>query len=49
MINGEHDEIDFDFVVGGEICWKLFFLVDCIYHSHMILVIQVRSPHTNCV
>ena len=26
MINGEHDEIDFDFVVDGEIFSKLFYL-----------------------
>jgi hypothetical protein len=31
MINGEHDELDFDFLVDGEVFSKLFYLADGIY------------------
>jgi hypothetical protein len=32
MINGEHDELDFDFIVDGQVFTELFYLVDDIYH-----------------
>jgi hypothetical protein len=31
MINGEHDELDFDFPVDGEVFSKLYYLVEGIY------------------
>ena len=49
MINGEHDEIDFDFVVDGEIFSKLFYLVDGIYPSLTCFLSSESDLHTQIV
>ncbi len=33
MLNGQHDKVDHDFNLGGEIFERLYYLVDGIYPS----------------
>jgi hypothetical protein len=43
MLNGEHDEINRNFVLDGEVFSKPFYLVDGIYHS----LTRFLSPETD--
>ena len=47
MINGEHDNLDFDYVVDGEVFSKLFYLVNGIYPSLTRFISSEPDPHTN--
>ena len=45
MINGQHDKVDHDFNLGGEIFKKLYYLIDGIYPS----LPQFLGPETDPV
>ncbi len=45
MINGQHDTVDHDFNIGGEIFKKLYYLIDGIYPS----LSQFLGPETDPV
>jgi hypothetical protein len=45
MINGEHDDLDFDFIVDSKVFGKLFYLVDGIYPQLSCLSSE-SDPHT---
>ena len=47
MINGEHNELEFDFLVDGEVFSKLYFLVDGIYLQLSRFLSSESNPHTN--
>jgi len=47
MIDGDHDKIDFDFVVDGQIFSKLFYLVDGMYPSLTCFLLSESDPHTH--
>ena len=47
MINGEHDNLDFDYVVDEEVFSKLFHLVNGIYPSLTRFISSEPDPHTN--
>ncbi len=47
MVNGEHEKLDFDYVVDGELFLKLFYLVDGIYPSLSCFRPPKSDPHTN--
>ena len=46
MINGDHDKIDFDFLVDGQIFSKLFYIVDGINRSLTRFLSSESDPHT---
>jgi hypothetical protein len=46
MINGRHDELDFDFLVDGVVFNKLFYLVDGIYPQLTCFLLSESDPHT---
>jgi hypothetical protein len=46
MINGEHEMLDFNFVVDGEVFSKLFYLFDDIYSSLSCFLSSEPDPHT---
>ena len=47
MVNAEHEKLDFDYAVDGEVLSKLFYLVDGIYPSLSYFVSSESDPHTN--
>ena len=46
MINGEHEKLDLDYVVDGEVFSKLFYLVNGIYPSLSRFISSEPDPHT---
>ncbi len=47
MGNGEHEQLDFDYVFDDEVFSKLFYLVDNIYPSLSCFISSESDPHTN--
>jgi len=47
MINVDHEKLDFDFVVDGEVFLKLFNVVDGIYPSLTQFLLAELDPHIN--
>jgi hypothetical protein len=45
-VNGEHEKLDFDFVVDGEVFTKLFYLVNGIHPSLSHFSSSEPDPHT---
>ena len=45
MINGEHEKLDFNYVVDGEVFSKLFYLVNGIYPSLSRFISSEPDPH----
>jgi hypothetical protein len=46
MINGTHDDLDFEFVVDGVVFNKLLYLVDGIYPQLTHFLASESDPHT---
>ena len=46
MINGEHDELDFDLPVDGEVFARLYYLVEGIYPQLSCFLSSESNPHT---
>ena len=46
MINKEHDELNFDFPVDGEVFSKLYYLVEGIYLQLSCFLSSESNPHT---
>ena len=46
MIDGQHDELDFEFLVDGEVFDKLIYLVDGIYPPLTRFLSSESDPHT---
>jgi hypothetical protein len=46
MINGEHDEMDFNFSVDGEVFSRLYYLVEGIYPKLSCFLSSESNPHT---
>ena len=49
MINGEHEKLDFHYVVDGEVFSKLFCLVNGIYPFLSHIILSEPDPHTKIV
>ena len=46
MVNSEHEKLDFDFVVDGEVFTKLFYLVDGIYPLLSCFLLSEPDTHS---
>ena len=46
MVNGEHEKLDFDYDVDGEVFSRLFYLVNGIYFSLSRFILSESDPHT---